>query len=96
MTNPVSLKNSYMEKDFCLERGPVDPAELDCLISRVKTTIERMFPTNPKIDTEVKRTPSMIKLLIPSFTIWQIFSNYVVLKCYVVMKVAYKKFLPWK
>ena len=51
---------TYMEKDFCLESGPVDPAELACLIFRVKTTIDRVFPANPKIDTVVKRTPSIM------------------------------------
>lgn len=51
-----------MENDFCEERGPVGTEKLDCLILLVRTTIERMFPINPKIDIVVKRIPSMIKL----------------------------------
>ena len=38
------------------------PEELDCLMLLVRTTIERMFPINPKIEIVVKRIPSMIKL----------------------------------
>ena len=53
---------SYMENDFCEERGPVGPEKLDCLMLLVRTTIERMFPINPKIEIVVKRIPSMIKV----------------------------------
>ena len=65
-----------MENDFCEERGPVgpvDPEELDCLMFLVKTTIERMFPINPKIEIVVNRIPSMIKVA-RSFCSWLIIS----------------------
>ena len=58
----VNLICTYMENDFCEERGPVGPEKLDCLMLLVRTTIERMFPINPKIEIVVKRIPSMIKV----------------------------------
>ena len=56
-----SRKITYIEKLLWPDKKPIGPVEA-CLILRVKTTMERIFPIKPKIETEVRRKPSMIRV----------------------------------